>query len=302
MRYYDDTASPRGSRVYGFNPEYGTAVLPTAECLREVLQEKDLWPINREAWAYRDGNNFYKSVTVHDDLVKCYGEATSLEDYCRRSQALDYHATRAIWEVWNRVRNEKGTGVLYWYNNVPLPKVVAYGWDYSLEPTPALFATQNALEPLHAQYDYLDDMVCLANDLTEPRAVEVAAAVYDFESRKVWEKSAPVTVPAPAGSTARSTSKVGRGSASKRASSSMSAVTAKVWVASSLTSLAPSNQPTKRWSLWAWAPRVHVSPFVKVPPPVAVPPDVARTETMWVTGGSASNTATSVRSPVTLNG
>ena len=110
MRYYDDTASPRGSRVYGFNPEYGTAVLPTAECLREVLPEKDLWPINREAWAYRDGNNFYKSVTVHDDLVKCYGEATSLEDYCRRSQALDYHATRAIWEVWNRVRNEKGTG------------------------------------------------------------------------------------------------------------------------------------------------------------------------------------------------
>ena len=196
MRYYDDTASPRGSRVYGFNPEYGTAVLPTAECLREVLPEKDLWPINREAWAYRDGNNFYKSVTVHDDLVKCYGEATSLEDYCRRSQALDYHATRAIWEVWNRVRNEKGTGVLYWYNNVPLPKVVAYGWDYSLEPTPALFATQNALEPLHAQYDYLDDMVCLANDLTESRAVEVAAAVYDFNSRKVWEKSAPVTVPA----------------------------------------------------------------------------------------------------------
>ena len=59
MRYYDDTASPRGSRVYGFNPEYGTAVLPTAECLREVLPEKDLWPINREAWAYRDGNNFY---------------------------------------------------------------------------------------------------------------------------------------------------------------------------------------------------------------------------------------------------
>ena len=178
MRYYDDTASPRGSRVYGFNPEYGTAVLPTAECLREVLPEKDLWPINREAWAYRDGNNFYKSVTVHDDLVKCYGEATSLEDYCRRSQALDYHATRAIW------------------NNVPLPKVVAYGWDYSLEPTPALFATQNALEPLHAQYDYLDDMVCLVNDLTEARSVEVSAAVYDFESRKVWEKSAPVTVPA----------------------------------------------------------------------------------------------------------
>ena len=195
MRYYDDSASPRGSRIYGFNPEYGTAALPTAACLREIMPEKSLWPIDRALWAYRDGENFYKSVTVHDDLVKCYGEATSLEDYCRRAEAVDYHAARAIWEVWNRVRDGKGTGVLYWYNNVPLPKVVAYGWDYSLEPTPALFATRNALEPLHAQYEYLSNTVSVASDLYGERALSVTAEVYDFESRKVWTKTADVTVP-----------------------------------------------------------------------------------------------------------
>jgi len=196
MRYYDDTASPRGSRVYGFNPEYGTAVLPSAEFLRTWFDEKDLWPINKALWDYRDGGNgFYKMSTVHDALVRCYGAATSIDDYCRRSQAADYQATRAIWEVWNRIRNGHGTGVLYWYNNTALPKPLAYGWDYSLEPTAALYATQNALEPLHAQYEYLSNVVSVVSDVYEPHDLTVSADVYDFESRKVWTKTASLTVP-----------------------------------------------------------------------------------------------------------
>lgn len=46
MQHYENTASPRGSRVDGFNPEYGAPTLPTVEILREMMDEKDLWPIN----------------------------------------------------------------------------------------------------------------------------------------------------------------------------------------------------------------------------------------------------------------
>ena len=46
-RHYENTASPRGSRVDGFNPEYGAPTLPTVEILREMMDEKDLWPINK---------------------------------------------------------------------------------------------------------------------------------------------------------------------------------------------------------------------------------------------------------------
>ena len=31
MQHYENTASPRGSRVDGFNPEYGAPTLPTLE-------------------------------------------------------------------------------------------------------------------------------------------------------------------------------------------------------------------------------------------------------------------------------
>ena len=39
MSYYEDTASPRGSRVYGFSPEYGTCALPAAEQFRTFMPE-----------------------------------------------------------------------------------------------------------------------------------------------------------------------------------------------------------------------------------------------------------------------
>ena len=39
MSHYADTASPRGSRVYGFNPDFGAPWLPTVECLREMMDE-----------------------------------------------------------------------------------------------------------------------------------------------------------------------------------------------------------------------------------------------------------------------
>ena len=50
MQHYENTASPRGSRVDGFNPEYGAPTLPTVEILREMMDEKDLWPINKKVW------------------------------------------------------------------------------------------------------------------------------------------------------------------------------------------------------------------------------------------------------------
>lgn len=34
MPHYENTASNRGSRVDGFNPEYGAPTLPTVEILR----------------------------------------------------------------------------------------------------------------------------------------------------------------------------------------------------------------------------------------------------------------------------
>ena len=74
MQHYENTASPRGSRVDGFNPEYGAPTLPTVEILREMMDEKDLWPINKKVWDYLDGNGFHLMTTMYTDLVNNYGK------------------------------------------------------------------------------------------------------------------------------------------------------------------------------------------------------------------------------------
>ena len=195
MRYYEDTASPRGRRVYGFNPEFGTCALPAADQCRTFMPEKLLWPVkkNAAAWKYREGDGFDQMTEYHHAAVNGYGESRSFDEYARKSQATDALAHRALWETWNRARNE-ATGVLFWYNNTPIPQLGSHAWDYDLDQTASFFAQKNALEPLHAQYEYLKNRVSVASDIPAAKRLTVKAEVWDFESRKVWEKTADVKV------------------------------------------------------------------------------------------------------------
>jgi mannosylglycoprotein endo-beta-mannosidase len=200
MRYYENTASDRGSRIDGFNPEYGTAIIPTIEPLREMMDEKDLWPINKEVWNYMEGDGFYMMTTLFKDLADQYGECSSLEDFVNKGQLVGATSYKAIWEVWNYNKFSFGdrytSGVLFWYLNSPLRQVDGRMWDYTLEPTAALFATQNALEPLHPQFDYLKNTVSVCNDYYKAfSGCRVKAEVYDINSRKVCEKSQVIDIP-----------------------------------------------------------------------------------------------------------
>ena len=191
MGYYADTASSRGSRVYGFSPEYGTCALPAADQCRKFMPEKMLWPMDVAAWKYREGGGFDRMTEFHHQAVNAYGESETFDEYCRKSQAADALAHRALWEAWNLAMN-RATGVLFWYNNTPVPQLGSHAWDYDLDQTASFFAQKSALAPLHAQYEYLSNRVSVVNDTCAERRLAVRAEVYDFESRRVWERSADV--------------------------------------------------------------------------------------------------------------
>ena len=68
-------------------------------------------------------------------------------------------------------------------------------WDWSLEPTASLYHTQNALEPLHAQFDYLKNMVSVCNDYYRSfKNYKVKADVYDLNSKKVFSYSQRIDI------------------------------------------------------------------------------------------------------------
>ena len=200
MRHYENTASDRGSRVDGFNPEYGAPCLPTVECLREMMPEEDLWPINKEVWDYSDGNGFHQMSTLYVDLVNMYGESGSIDEFAMKGQFVGAMNYKSIWEVWNYNKFGYGdrwaSGFLYWYHNSAVRQVCGRMWDWSLEPTAALYAAANACEPLHPQFDYLKNTVSVVNDYYQSfNGYKVIAEVWDISSKKVWSKSAVVDLP-----------------------------------------------------------------------------------------------------------
>lgn len=201
MCHYENTASDRGSRIDGFNPEYGAPCLPTVECLREMMDEKDLWPINKEVWNYSDGNGFHLISTLYKDMVNEYGQSNSIDEFAQKAQFVGALNYKSIWETWNYNKLNYGdrytSGILYWYHNSPIRQVAGRMWDWSLEPTAALYAAQNACEPLHPQFDYIKNTVSIINDCYQAfYNCKVVAEIYNLDSKKVFSKEMKnITIP-----------------------------------------------------------------------------------------------------------
>lgn len=198
MLYYSDTASKRGSRINGFCPEYGCPILPTIDCLREMMPEKDLWPINKTVWDYLDGGGFHGMTGNYDRCVEQYGPSVNIEDYGKKAQAFGGLAYRAIWECWNANKFDYGdrfsTGLLFWYLNSPNRQVCGRMWDWSLEPTAALYFTKNALEPLHPQFDFIKNTVGVNNEFPHEFNGMLTARVLNLDMKEVFQKRARVWV------------------------------------------------------------------------------------------------------------
>lgn len=200
MCHYENTASDRGSRVDGFNPEYGAPCLPTVECLREMMDEKDLWPINKKVWDYSDGKGFHLMTTMYTDMVNQYGKSKSIDEFAQKAQFVGAMNYKSIWEVWNYNKLGYGdrytSGLLFWYHNSSIRQVAGRMWDWSLEPTAALYASQNALQPLHPQFDYLKNTVSVINDYYRSfKDYKVIAEIYDLNSKCILRQEAKVDLP-----------------------------------------------------------------------------------------------------------
>lgn len=200
MWYYEDTGSDRGTRLSGFNPEYGTPILPTIDALREMIDEKDLWPINTKVWRYLDGDGFHGMTGLYDRAVREYGASSGIEEYAWKGQMFGSVAYKSLWEAWNAQRFEYGerfsSGVLFWYHNSPNRQTCGRMWDWSLEPTAALYASQSAHEPLHIQYDFLKNTVGVNNELRKAfNDCTATIRILNLNMKEVYRRSTKIDVP-----------------------------------------------------------------------------------------------------------
>jgi exo-1,4-beta-D-glucosaminidase len=182
-------ADTQAGGAFGYNTETSPGpAIPARGSLERFIPKDHLWPIN-DMWNFHAGGGHFTTVNVFTDgLNRRYGEATSLDDYLRKSQAISYDGERAMFEAYSR-NKYSSTGVIQWLLNNAWPSVIWHLYDYYLVPTGGYFGTKKACEPVHVQYSYDDNSVVVVNNTDKPlKQMRISANTYNLDSSKKTAK------------------------------------------------------------------------------------------------------------------
>src|SRR5690242_3234928 len=184
-------ADTQAGGAYGYNTETSPGpAIPPRESLEKFIPKDHLWPID-DVWNYHAGGERFTNVNVFTDgLTKRYGEATSLDDYERKAQAMTYDGERAMFEAYGR-NKYTATGVIQWMLNNAWPSLIWHLYDYYLVPAGGYFGTKKACEPVHVQYSYDDNSVNVVNSTYEAlKGIKVTAKIYNIDAKEKASKDA----------------------------------------------------------------------------------------------------------------
>jgi hypothetical protein len=176
----------------GFSVELGIPSVPTLESIKSFIPLPDRWPIS-DTWAYHDwhqsGNGAVAPYMAHMDTE--FGAATSLEDFERKAQMLDYAGHRAIFEGFAAHLWQPNSGRMIWMTQPAWPSMEwnFLSWDYDTQSS--FYGTQKACEPVHAQLDLTSNAVDLIN-LGEARTFKVRTHLMSLDGKTLSDQTYPV--------------------------------------------------------------------------------------------------------------
>jgi len=183
--------------AFGYNTETSPGVvIPTLPSLKKFIPADHLWPVD-EYWNYHAGLERFTNIDKFTNAMdKRYGKSSDLEDFLRKSQAMNYEAQRAMFEAYGRNKYES-TGVIQWMLNTAWPSLIWNLYDYYLVPAGAYFGSKKACEPLHVQYSYDDNSVAVVNGYDGAfNGLSVRATIYDIQAREKSSQDATLDIPA----------------------------------------------------------------------------------------------------------
>ncbi|HZC27616.1 MAG TPA: discoidin domain-containing protein, partial [Actinopolymorphaceae bacterium] len=176
------TGQATGGNI-GFHSEIGLPTVSVEESMRNLLgPDEPGWPIGG-AWFLHDwctnGNQAPKSYL--GAIEARLGPATSLADFCRKAQFVNYESMRAIFETWNAQLWNNATGVLLWMSNPAWHSTVWQTYDYDLDVNGSYYGARKGCEPLHIQANLADWSVVAVNHTTSAQhGLTANAQLYDL--------------------------------------------------------------------------------------------------------------------------
>ncbi|EJL27803.1 beta-galactosidase/beta-glucuronidase [Caulobacter sp. AP07] len=149
----------------GFSVEVGTPSFPTLEAFEAAVPAPDRWPIS-DVWAYHDwhptGNGATKSFI--DAMTAKLGAPTSLEDFERKAQLMNYETHRAIFEGMNAELWTKSSGRLLWMTQPAWPSTMWQILSHDYDTHASYYGTAKGSEIVHVQMNFPDHRLELVNN------------------------------------------------------------------------------------------------------------------------------------------
>ncbi|MGV9367924.1 discoidin domain-containing protein [Amycolatopsis sp. NPDC003731] len=161
-RYF--TGEATGGKA-GFWSEIGLPTVSVVESMRNLVGKDDPgWPIGAP-WFLHDwstnGNQSPQSYLAAIDAR--LAPSTSLAEFCRKAQFVNYESMRAIFEAWNAKLWNDATGVLLWMSHPAWHSTVWQTYDYDLDVNGSYYGARKGCEARHVQADLTTWQVRVVN-------------------------------------------------------------------------------------------------------------------------------------------
>ena len=170
---------------HGFSVETGTPSFSTLESFRASVPQPDQWPID-DVWAYHDwharGNG--EMAPFMAEIQTEFGAASSLEDFERKAQMLNYVDHRAIFEGMNQHLWAPNSGRLLWMTQPAWPSNTWQILSHDYDTQASYYGVKKACEPVHVQLDLSNFTVTVVNTTAAAHSgMNVSAKVFSLDNR-----------------------------------------------------------------------------------------------------------------------
>ena len=195
---YQDPALYYTTLNHGFSVETGTPSFSTLESFRASVPAPDQWPPD-DVWAYHDWH-FSGNGDIAPFMAQIqteFGAATSLEDFERKAQMLNYVDHRAMFEGMNAHLWAPNSGRMLWMTQPAWPSNYWQILSHDYDTQASYYGVKKACEPVHVQLDLSNYGVTVVNTTTDSlKGLTVAANVYSLGNKLLFHNEQPFDAPA----------------------------------------------------------------------------------------------------------
>ncbi|MGI4760865.1 MAG: glycoside hydrolase family 2 protein [Janthinobacterium lividum] len=177
-------------RTYPFNSEVGSVGVGDVESLERFLPAANLVAPRYLGAASKpteqvDSMWTYHTYIGYEQYLLPYGAPKTARDFGLKAQLVNYDQYRALMEGFSAHMWDWYTGSIIWKTQNPWTALRGQMYDYYLDPNACLYGLRAGSEPLHVQYNPVDSVVMITNNLFQvKRDLMLVVDAYDMTGKK----------------------------------------------------------------------------------------------------------------------